>query len=62
VIATSAGAASAHVKQKASGIGKRLKAFGITTVIGGAHPTFLPDEALQYADFIMRGEGVLSLV
>jgi radical SAM superfamily enzyme YgiQ (UPF0313 family) len=47
---------------KAYGIGKRSRALGITTVIGGAHPTFLPDEALQYADFVIRGEGEHSLV
>ena len=31
-------------------------------IMGGAHPTFLPDEALEYADFIIRGEGEHSLV
>ena len=30
--------------------------------MGGAHPTFLPDEALGYADFVIRGEGEHSLV
>ena len=47
---------------RAYSIVKRVKAFGIPTVIGGAHPTFLPDEALQYADFVIRGEGEHSLV
>jgi radical SAM superfamily enzyme YgiQ (UPF0313 family) len=36
-------------------IGKRLKALGIPVIMGGAHPTFLPDEALEYADFVIRG-------
>jgi radical SAM superfamily enzyme YgiQ (UPF0313 family) len=47
---------------KAYGIGKRLKVLGIPTVMGGAHPTFQADEALQYADFVIRGEGEHSLV
>ncbi len=47
---------------KAYGIGKRMKALGIPVIIGGAHPTFLPEEALDYADFVIRGEGDRSLV
>ena len=30
---------------------------GIPVVVGGTHSTFLPDEALQHADFVVRGEG-----
>jgi radical SAM superfamily enzyme YgiQ (UPF0313 family) len=41
---------------------KRLKALDIPVVIGGIHPTFLPDEALEYADFVIRGEGEHTLV
>ena len=47
---------------KAYGIGKRLKALDIPVIMGGAHPTFLPDEALEYADFVIRGEGEHPLV
>ena len=47
---------------KAYGIGKRIKALDIPVIMGGAHPTFLPDEALEYADFIIRGEGEHALV
>ena len=47
---------------KACGMGKRLKALGITVIMGGAHPAFLPDEALEYADFAIRWEGEHSLV
>jgi radical SAM superfamily enzyme YgiQ (UPF0313 family) len=46
---------------KAYGIGKRLKALDIPVIMGGAHPTFMPDEALEYADFVIRGEGDHSL-
>lgn len=29
---------------------------GLTVVLGGAHPTALPDEAIEYADCVVRGE------
>ncbi|MEK7193891.1 MAG: radical SAM protein [Patescibacteria group bacterium] len=44
---------------------KRISDRGIPVVLGGPHPTALPDEALKYADFAVRGEGeevVLPLV
>jgi radical SAM superfamily enzyme YgiQ (UPF0313 family) len=47
---------------KAYRIGNRLKALDILVIMGGAHPTFRPDEALEYADFVIRGEGEHSLV
>jgi radical SAM superfamily enzyme YgiQ (UPF0313 family) len=47
---------------KAYSMGERLKALGIPVIMGGAHPTFLPDESLEYADFVIRGEGEYSLV
>ena len=47
---------------KAYGMGKRLRSLSIPVIMGGAHPTFLPDEALEYADFVIRGEGEHSLV
>jgi len=34
-----------------------LRKRGITTVIGGAHASALPDEALQYCDVVIIGEG-----
>jgi radical SAM superfamily enzyme YgiQ (UPF0313 family) len=43
-------------------LAKRLKSLGIQVIMGGVHPTFLPDEALEYADFVIRGEGEHSLV
>ena len=43
-------------------LSKRLKSLDIPVIVGGAHPTFLPDEALEYADFVIRGEGEHSLV
>jgi radical SAM superfamily enzyme YgiQ (UPF0313 family) len=34
-----------------------VRAAGIVAVIGGTHVTFLPDEGLQHADYVVRGEG-----
>lgn len=39
-----------------------LRQRGVTVVMGGAHPTFLPDEALEHADFVVRGEGEDAIV
>ncbi len=41
------------------------KTWGRKVVLGGPHVTFLPEEALEHADFVIRGEGehtVLELV
>jgi radical SAM superfamily enzyme YgiQ (UPF0313 family) len=35
---------------------KEFKKRGRTVVLGGVHPTILPDEALQYADCVVIGE------
>lgn len=33
-----------------------------TLVMGGTHPTFVPEEALQHCNFVVRGEGEEALV
>ena len=38
-------------------IAQRVREAGVPVVAGGSHVTFVPDEALQYADFCVRGEG-----
>ncbi|GER93008.1 B12-binding domain-containing radical SAM protein [hot springs metagenome] len=38
-------------------VADRLRRIGITVIIGGAHPSFMPDEALEHADYVVRGEG-----
>ncbi|MBF0458056.1 MAG: radical SAM protein [Nitrospirae bacterium] len=42
-------------------IADRLKRLGAVVVIGGAHTTFMPDEAMGHADFVVRGEGDIAL-
>ena len=39
-----------------------LRNLGITTVMGGPHVTFLPEEALAHTDYVIRGEGERFLV
>lgn len=43
--------------RRAYEIGDRLKKRGIKTIIGGAHVTALPEEALQHYDSVCIGEG-----
>src|SRR5574341_68847 len=35
----------------------RVRAAGIPVVLGGTHVSFLPDEGLDHADYVIRGEG-----
>jgi len=43
-------------------IGQRFKRLNIPVVFGGPHPTFMPEEALQYGDYVVRGEGEETIV
>ena len=40
---------------------KTLHELGILTVLGGPHVTFMHEEGMVYADFVIRGEGERSL-
>ncbi len=42
---------------RAYAVADYLRARGVTVVLGGIHPTLLPDEALQHADAVVQGEG-----
>lgn len=39
-----------------------LRQRGIPIIMGGVHPTFMPDEAIQHCDYVIRGEGEQSLL
>jgi radical SAM superfamily enzyme YgiQ (UPF0313 family) len=43
-------------------IADRVREMGIPVILGGPHVTFLPDEALDHADFVIRGEGEEALM
>lgn len=43
-------------------IGDILKAKGIPVIMGGAHPSFLPEESLAHCDYVVRGEGDITLL
>lgn len=45
-------------------IANRFRRRGVPVVMGGYHPTFLPDEALQYSDSVVTGdsEGIWQTV
>lgn len=43
-------------------IAKLVKAEGIPVVIGGPHVTFMWEEALQYSNYVIKGEGDFALL
>jgi radical SAM superfamily enzyme YgiQ (UPF0313 family) len=43
-------------------LAKRFRSMGIPIIMGGPHCTFLPEESLRYADYVVRGEGEETIV
>jgi radical SAM superfamily enzyme YgiQ (UPF0313 family) len=43
-------------------IAEKFEKLGIPVALGGVHSTFLPEESLAYADYVIRGEGEETLV
>jgi radical SAM superfamily enzyme YgiQ (UPF0313 family) len=43
-------------------VAKQVKNYGIPVVMGGPHPSYLPEEALEYCDFVLRGEAEQTML
>lgn len=46
--------------RRAYELAARYRSRGITVVMGGYHPTFLPEEALQHADVVVTGDAEIA--
>lgn len=46
-----------HTARRAYQIARQYRALGAKVVMGGHHPTFLPDEALLHCDAVVIGDG-----
>ncbi|MDA8168397.1 MAG: radical SAM protein [Nitrospiraceae bacterium] len=50
-----------NTAQRSYMIGAKARKLGIPVIMGGAHPSFMPEEALQHSDYVVRQEGDESL-
>jgi radical SAM superfamily enzyme YgiQ (UPF0313 family) len=47
---------------RAYAIADKIRSMDIPVILGGPHVTFLPDEALEHADYVIRGEAEEALI
>lgn len=43
-------------------LAQKFRENGRIVILGGIHPTFMPEEAIEYADYVIRGEGEQSFI
>ncbi|OGW38272.1 MAG: hypothetical protein A2Y97_04620 [Nitrospirae bacterium RBG_13_39_12] len=48
--------------QRAFQLARKFHSMNIPIIIGGPHATFIPEESLKYADYVVRGEGEETIV
>ena len=51
-----------YTARRAYRIATEFRQRGAKVVLGGYHPTFLPDEALEHTDYVIRGEAEEALI
>ena len=54
--------ATTTIAPEAYAIVDRCKRLGFLTVMGGVHATIFPEEALQHADVVVKGEGEIAFM
>lgn len=47
---------------RAYAIADKIRSLGVPVLLGGPHVTFLSDEALEHADYVIRGEGEEAMI
>ena len=51
-----------NTASNAYALADELRLRGLTVIMGGPHATFMPEEALDHADYVIRGEAEISFM